>query len=174
MRFTKYSKWTGQSWDDISLEELMEALSDYLLRSGFEDQFRRHYRRWSEDWGYDEFDDLDPGDALGRLRRAIREALRDSGLLDEEQYRQLFDEDGNARDQRLDQLIDRLIQRLLQEGYLNAVGDREQLEAMLGQDGGEEGRARRARRNDQRRKGETGDYKKPNIKFEVTEKGVDF
>src|SRR5215510_11685391 len=59
MRYTKYSKWTGQSWDDISLEELMEALSDYLLRSGFEDQFRRHYRRWSQDWGYDEFDDLD-------------------------------------------------------------------------------------------------------------------
>ena len=40
MRFTKYSKWTGQSWDDISLEELMEALTDHLLRSGFEDQFR--------------------------------------------------------------------------------------------------------------------------------------
>ena len=57
MRFTRYSKWTGQSWDDISLEELMEALSDHLLRSGFEDQFRRHYQRWSQDWGYDDFDD---------------------------------------------------------------------------------------------------------------------
>ena len=44
MRFTKYSKWTGQSWDDISLEELMEALTDHLLRSGFEDQFRN---RWT-------------------------------------------------------------------------------------------------------------------------------
>src|SRR5262252_11241465 len=53
MRYTKYSKWTGRSWDDISLEELMEALTDHLLRSGFEDQFRRQYRRWSEDWGYD-------------------------------------------------------------------------------------------------------------------------
>src|SRR5262245_38136363 len=74
MRFTKYSKWTGQSWDDISLEELMEALSDYLLRSGFEDQFRRHYRRWSQDWGHEEFDDLDADDALERLRRAIRDA----------------------------------------------------------------------------------------------------
>src|SRR5262249_14377196 len=105
MRFTKYSKWTGRSWDDISLEELMEALSDYLLRSGFEDQFRRHYRRWSQDWGYDEFDDLDPDDALERLRRAIRGALRSFGLLDEDQYKHLFDEDGNARDRRLGEFI---------------------------------------------------------------------
>jgi Ca-activated chloride channel family protein len=170
MRFTRYSKWTGQSWDDISLEELMEALSDYLLRSGFEDQFRRHYQRWSKDWGYDDFDDLDPDDALERLRQAIRDALRDSGLLDEEQYNQLFDEDGNARDHRLEELIDRLIQRLLQEGYLNAVGDQEELEGLLGQDG----QARRARHNNQQRPGETGDYKKPNIKFEITEKGTDF
>ncbi|HKQ79964.1 MAG TPA: VWA domain-containing protein [Blastocatellia bacterium] len=170
MRFTKYSKWTGQSWDDISLEELMEALTDHLLRSGFEDQFRRHYRRWSQDWGYDDFDDLDADDALERLRRAIREALRNSGLLDEEQYNQLFDEDGNARDQRLEELIDRLIQRLLQEGYLNAVGDREELEAMLGEDG----QTRQARQQNQQQRGETGDYKKPNIKFEITDKGIDF
>src|SRR5262245_57031359 len=141
MRFTRYSKWTGQSWDDISLEELMEALSDHLLRSGCEDRVRRHYQRWSQDWGYDGGDDLDPDDALERLRRAIREALRNSGLLDEEQYKQLFDEEGNARDQRLEELIDRLIQRLLREGYLNSVGDREELESMLGEDG----QARRAR-----------------------------
>ena len=31
MRFTKYSKWTGQSWDDLSLEELMDALSGEIL-----------------------------------------------------------------------------------------------------------------------------------------------
>src|SRR5262249_45419285 len=135
MRYTRYSKWTGQSWDDISLEELMEALTDHLLRSGFEDQFRRHYQRWSRDWGSDEFDDLDADDALERLRRAIREALRNSGLLDEEQYNQLFDEEGNARDRRLEELVDRLIARLLRGGDLNAGGDREELEGVLGEDG---------------------------------------
>jgi Ca-activated chloride channel homolog len=172
MRFTKYSKWTGQSWDDISLDELMEALSDYLLRSGFEDQFRQHYRRWARDWDYDRFDDIDPDDALESLRRAIREALRNSGLLDEEQYNQLFDEEGNARDERLDELIDRLIRRLIEEGYLSIQGDPDQIDSMLGE--GEDGEAQRARYRQQQQGGRTENYKKPNIKFEITEKGIDF
>jgi Ca-activated chloride channel homolog len=178
MRFTRYSKWTGQSWDDISLEELMDSLSDHFLRSGYEDQFRLHYRRWSQDWEQDDFDDIDPDDALESLREAIRDALRNSGLLDEKQYNQLFDEKGNARDRRLEELIDRLIQRLLHEGYLNADGDREELESLLTPSGadGQASRARQVRQQGQgrQRPGETGAYKKPNIKFEVTEKGIDF
>jgi len=173
MRFTKYSKWTGQSWDDISLEELMEALTDHLLRSGFEDQFRNQYRRWQRGWPDDlhddDFDNLDPQDALEQLRQAIKRALRDSGLLDEEQYNQLFDEQGNARDHRLDELIDRLIQRLIQEGYLAAQGDQEAIDGLFG-----DGEAGRARQQQQTGKGETGEFKKPNIKFEVTDKGIDF
>ncbi len=170
MRITRYSKWTGIDWDDISLEELMEALSDYLLRSGFEDQFRQQYQRWARDWGRDEFDDVDPEDALESLRRAIRQALRESGLLDQEQIQQLFDENGDARDERLDELIDKLILRLIQEGYLNVQGDLEALEQMLGEDGA----ARRARKQQPQGQGQTGEYQKPNIKFEVTQKGVDF
>jgi Ca-activated chloride channel family protein len=172
MRFTKYSKWTWQDWDDISLEELMEALSEHLLQSGFQDQFRRGRRGWDwpNDLNDDEFSNADPEDALEQLRQAIREALRNSGLLDEEQYKQLFDPDGNARSSDLEKLIDRLIQRLLQEGYLNAVGDDEALQQMLGQDGESD----RAKLQNQQQKGETGEYKKPNIKFEVTQKGVDF
>jgi Ca-activated chloride channel family protein len=173
MRYTRYSKWTGQSWDDISLEELMEALSDYLLQSGFHDQFRRQYRRWSRQRDDDEFEGFDPEDALEGLRRAIREALRHSGLLDQEQYDQLFDENGEARDERLDELIDQLIQRLLQEGYLSAQGDADELEAMFG-DEGAEGEARRARARRQTAPGRTDDYRKVRVKFEVTEKGLDF
>lgn len=166
MRFTKYSKWTGQSWDDISLEELMEALSDHLLKSGFEDQFRNRRQRG---WDRDDFDDFDPEDALEQLRQAIKQALRDSGLLDQEQYEQLFDEDGNARDQRLDELINKLIQRLIQEGYLSLQGDQEAMDGLFGEDG----EAERAQRQ-QQGQGKTDEFKKPNIKFEVTDKGIDF
>src|SRR5262249_54051733 len=170
MRYTRYSKWTGQSWDDISLEELMEALADHLLRSGFEDQFRNQYRRWSRGWDDDDFNDFDPEDALEALRQAIKRALRESGLLDDEQYNQLFDENGNARDHRLDELIDRLIQRLIQEGYLAVQGDQEAIDGMFGEDG----EAKRARQQQQRGLGKTDNFKKPNIKFEVTDKGIDF
>jgi len=176
MRYTKYSKWTGQSWDDISLEELMDALSDYLLQSGFHDQFRRQYRRRSRGWDEDDFENFDPEDALEGLRRAIREALRSSGLLDQEQSDQLFDENGEARDERLDELIDRLIQRLLQEGYLRAQGDTDELESLFGEDGeeGEEGEARRARFRPRDGQGRTDEHKQVRVKFEVTEKGIDF
>lgn len=166
MRFTKYSKWTGDNWDDLSLEELMAALADHLLQSGFEDQFRN---RWQRGWDDNDFDDFDPEDALEQLRRAIKRALRDSGLLDEEQYKQLFDEDGNARDHRLDELIDRLIQRLMQEGYLAAQGDQEAIDGLFG-----EGDGQRAQQQPQTGQGQTGEFKKPNIKFEVTDKGIDF
>ncbi|MBS1790086.1 MAG: VWA domain-containing protein [Acidobacteria bacterium] len=170
MRFTKYSKWTGQSWDDISLEELMEALADHLLRSGFEDQFRNQYRRRQRGWDdEDDFDSPDPQDALEQLRQAIKQALRDSGLLDQEQYNQLFDEQGNARDHRLDELIDRLIQRLIQEGYLAVQGDQEAIDGLFGNGDGQ-----RARQQPQTGKGQTDEFKKPNIKFEVTDKGIDF
>lgn len=168
MRFTKYSKWTGNDWDDLNLQELMDALSEFLLQSGFQDQFRRRSNRW-QDWDDDEPEFRDPEDALQALRDAIREALKNSGLLDQEQYNQLFDEDGQARDERLEQLIDRLIQRLLQEGYLNAQGDQEALDGMFGDD-----EAKRAEWRNRQQQGETGNFKKPNIKFEVTQKGVDF
>jgi len=174
MRYTKYSKWTGQDWDDISLEDLMEALSEYLLQSGFQDQFRRQYRRWSRNWDDDDFEDIDPEDALEALRRAIREALRNSGLLDQGQYDQLFDEQGEARDERLDQLIDRLIERLLQEGYLSLQGEADDLESLFGEEEGEEGEARRARFRPQPGKGRTDEHRKVHVKFEVTEKGIDF
>src|SRR5262245_15069213 len=174
MRYTKYSKWTGESWDDINLEELMEALSNYLLESGFQRQFNRQVRRWSRDWSDapddGDYEEFNPEDALEQLRRAIRQALRNSGLLDEEQYNQLFDEDGHARDHRLDELIDRLIQRLIQEGYLNAVGDQDEIDALLKGDA----EARRARYRNLEQQGQTESYKKPNIKFEMTEKGIDF
>jgi Ca-activated chloride channel family protein len=174
MRYTKYSKWTGESWDDLSLEELMEALTEFLLQSGFEDQFRREFRRRRRGWDEDDFES--PEDALDALRRAIAEALRSSGLLDREQYDQLFDENGEARDHRLDQLIDRLIQRLLAEGYLSAQGDLPALEEVLEEteEEGAEGRSRRARFRPRTAEGRTEDYRQVRIKFEITAKGLDF
>ena len=136
----------------------MNALSEYLLRSGFEDQFRSR-RRGRPSVGDDE-DGPSVDEVLEELRRAIREALRSSGLLDEEQYNQLFDENGDARDERLEALIDDLIRRLLAEGYLRLEGDPDSLEGLLNRNENGEGHEE--------------DYSKVRIKFEVTEKGLDF
>ena len=171
MRSTKYSKWSFENWDDLSLEELMDALSDFLLESGFNEQMKRNMRRWR---GWDDDDDdfnqfKDPQDALQALRDAIREALKNSGLLDQEQYNQLFDAEGNARNEQLEKLIDKLIQRLIDEGYLKV---QEEGVTEMGDEG--EGENDRARFRNQQQKGEVEDYKNVRIKFEVTEKGIDF
>ena len=167
MRSTKYSKWSSENWDDLSLEELMNSLSDFLLESGFNEQMQRRMRRWQG--GDDDFNEFkQPEDALQALRDAIREALKNSGLLDQEQYNQLFDADGNARNEQLEKLIDRLIQRLMDEGYLKVQA--EGLE--MGDEG--DGETDRARFRNQPQQGETEDYKNVRIKFEVTEKGIDF
>ena len=167
MRSTKYSKWSAENWDDLSLEELMNSLSDFLLESGFYEQMQRRMRRWQG--GDDDFNEFkQPEDALQALRDAIREALKNSGLLDQEQYNQLFDADGNARNEQLEKLIDRLIQRLMDEGYLKVQA--EGLE--MGDEG--DGETDRARFRNQPQPGETEDYKNVRIKFEVTEKGIDF
>ncbi|MBS1810239.1 MAG: hypothetical protein JST84_18905 [Acidobacteria bacterium] len=173
MRFTKYSKWSAENWDDLSLEELMNSLSDFLLESGFNEQMNRNMRRWQrgwDDWEEDDFNDFkNPEDALQALRDAIREALKNSGLLDAEQYDQLFDEDGQARNDQLEKLIDRLIQRLIDEGYLQV-----QQEDGMDWDDGEDGESDRSRFRNQQQQGQTEDYKNVRIKFEVTAKGVDF
>ena len=35
MKYTKYSKYVGDLADEMSLEDLLNALSDYMLESGF-------------------------------------------------------------------------------------------------------------------------------------------
>ena len=124
MRQTKYSKWTGLNWDDINLEELMGELSEFLLQSGFEQQFKRSFNRNQTDSALEG----NIEDVLAQLRDAIREALLNSGLLDEEQQSQLFDEDGNILNEKLEHLINGLIARLLKEGYLDLQGIEAELE----------------------------------------------
>ena len=35
MKSITYRKFTGEDWDSISMEELLNKLSDFLLQSGF-------------------------------------------------------------------------------------------------------------------------------------------
>ena len=95
MPFTKYSKWTGVDLDSLSLEDLLERLADFLLQSGFEDQYSRY-------WGDEQERTLEA------LRDAIMRALME-GLLSDEELEALSDERGELNEEAITQLLDRLI-----------------------------------------------------------------
>jgi Ca-activated chloride channel homolog len=102
MKRIRYSKYVPDPAGDISLEDLLGALSDYLLQSGF------------QDYMYDEF--LDGEQSLDDLRRAIERALLESDAIDEQMRQQL---EQMQMEGKLDQLIDQLIERMQQEDYIS-------------------------------------------------------
>jgi Ca-activated chloride channel homolog len=102
MKRVHYTKYNGDLAQEIDLEGLLQALSDYLLNSGFYDP----------DTG---FQDLDQ--TLDDLREALRRVLETEDFLDDamrEQLQQL------AAEGKLDELIDRLIERMERENYISS------------------------------------------------------
>src|SRR5688572_26408650 len=147
MKFIRYSKFNGFDVFGVDLGGLMDALSSRLLDSGYNDDY----------WWTRERNEMD--DSLDALRQAILQALLDQEILSEHDVeKMLADNEGKFRGSLLEELINKLIERLVEEGYLNLKEiEREQ----RGQQNG----------NGQ---GEIGEPLSRNIKFEVTEKGLDF
>ena len=84
------------------MEDLVSALSDHLLQSGFRQQYQSFY------------DLNDVQQSLEDLRNAIAEALMNSDLLDEQMRQQV---EQMSADQ-MEDLIQQLIDRLQQEDYI--------------------------------------------------------
>jgi Ca-activated chloride channel family protein len=102
MRRIRYSKYVPDPAGEMSMEDLLSALSDYLLQSGFQN--------------YLSYYDLPEGEqTLEELRRAIEQALLEGNLLSDELREQLQQMETEGT---LDQLIEQLIQRLEQEDYI--------------------------------------------------------
>ncbi|MEP6643148.1 MAG: VWA domain-containing protein [Acidobacteriaceae bacterium] len=102
MKRIRYSKYVPDPAGEMSLEDLLGALSDFLLQSGFQDYY------------YDDFPDGEQ--TLDDLRRAIEDALLDNNLLNEEMQQQLQQMQGDGS---LEQLIEQLIERMQQENYIS-------------------------------------------------------
>jgi Ca-activated chloride channel family protein len=102
MKRIRYSKYVPDPASEMSMEDLLSALSDYLLRSGFQDSM------WYE---------LPEGEqTLDELKRAIEQALMNGEMFDEnlrEQIEQMMAEG------QLDELIEKLIERMQQEDYIS-------------------------------------------------------
>jgi Ca-activated chloride channel family protein len=102
MKRIRYSKYVPDPAGEMSLEDLLGALSDYLLQSGFQDSM------WYE---------MPEGEhTLEALRQAIEDALLNGEMFDEnlrEQIEQMM------ADGQLDELIEKLIERMQQEDYIS-------------------------------------------------------
>jgi Ca-activated chloride channel family protein len=102
MKRIRYTKYVPDPAGEMSMEDLLSTLSDYLLQSGFQNYM---------------FYDLPPGEqTLDDLRQAIEQALLDGNLLDEEMRQRLQQ---MQMDGTLDELIEQLIERMEQENYIS-------------------------------------------------------
>jgi Ca-activated chloride channel family protein len=101
MRRTTYTKYDPSLADELSLEDLMQQLSDYLLDSGFQNP-------------YSQFQELNGDFTLDNLREALRQAL-ESGDFDESMRERL---EQMAADGKIEELVDQLISRMEQQEYI--------------------------------------------------------
>jgi Ca-activated chloride channel family protein len=125
MKSVRYTKFTGDLASEMSMEDLLKALSDYLLDSGFQNPFA-------------EFQDLDQ--TMEDLREALRRALEQGDAFDESIQQKI---DQMAAEGKLDELIDRLINRLERENYISTPSPQQQ--GQVTQQAGQMGRATDAR-----------------------------
>ena len=103
MKFIKYKKYVPDPASEMSMEDLLSALSDYFLQSGFQDQYMF-------------YDMQDAEQTMEELRRAIEQALLEGDLIDDEMRERLQQ---MQMEGKLDELIDKLIQRLQQEDFIS-------------------------------------------------------
>jgi Ca-activated chloride channel family protein len=104
MRSVRYRKWTDEDFG-VEAEDLMKALSDFLLESGF----HREY------YGFREMDER----TLEDLKKAIRQALESGELFDPERAEQMRQQLENMSPDQMQQLVDRLTAKLEEEGYVS-------------------------------------------------------
>ncbi len=147
MKFIRYSKFRGFDVFGINLGDLMESLSDSLLDSGYDDDYYWTRERQPHDT------------SLDALRRALLQALLEQGLVSEHQIQEMLAaNEGKFKGSELEELLNQLIERLIDEGYLTL-------------------REEPAQRPTQPPGTGVPEVSEPlprNIRFEVTEKGLDF
>jgi Ca-activated chloride channel family protein len=148
MKLIRYSKFRGFDVSSIDLGGLMDALSNQMLDSGFHEDFWWTRQRNKAD------------DSLDALRQAILQALLDQEILNEHDVQQMLDDNGGMfKGSILEELINKLIERLVEEGYLNLKEVPHEQRREIQQGAGQ---------------GEISQPMPRNIKFEITEKGLDF
>ena len=148
MKFIRYSKFKGFDVSSVNLGDLMDALSDSILDSGFDDDYYWSRQRKEQDT------------SLDALRRALIQSLMEMGLLDERQIQEMLDDnEGKFKGSLLEEMLNQLIERLVEEGYLKLREEQPQQQRLDRRGAG---------------RGEISEPVPRDVHFEVTEKGLDF
>jgi len=143
MKFTRYSRFTGDDFG-LSAEDLLRALSDFLLQSGFERQYMRFFEMGPQ--------------TLDELKEAIREALENGSLFSDESLKQMMEKLQAMPPEQIEKLLDSLVERLAEEGYvsISEPGPEGQRQVTMNPEGG------------------AGQNRESRVRFELTDKGLDF
>jgi len=136
MRSVRYSRYTGEDFG-VDAEDLLQALSDFLLESGFNAE-------------YMPFNEMNEH-TLEDLKQAIERALQQGKLFDDSRLQEMMERLENLSPEQMDKLLDKLVQKMADEGYINL----QEQDQQPGQPGA--GRGRESK-----------------VKFEVTDKSLDF
>jgi Ca-activated chloride channel family protein len=145
MKYTRYSRYTGEAADEVNLDDLMGRLSDFLLQSGFESQAYGIY-------------EMDSERTMEQLREAILRALEEGDLLPPELMQQMLENPDLSQNEQLRDLVNRLIERLTEEGYISPQQPPQVTPPPAETPGGQIGR----------------DQPDGQARFEITDKAIDF
>ncbi|HEV3333862.1 MAG TPA: hypothetical protein VG096_22910 [Bryobacteraceae bacterium] len=137
MKWIRYSKYTGEDLG-IGAEDLLQALSDFLLESGFSTQYMP-FSEWNEH-------------TLEDLKKAIQQALEQGKLFNDENLQEMMERLQNMSPEQMDKLLENLIQKMVDEGQITIEEPHDQQASAPG----------------------VGSGKDSKVKFEVTDKSLDF
>jgi Ca-activated chloride channel family protein len=137
MKWINYSRYTGEDLG-ISAEDLLQALSDFLLESGFSTQ----YMPFSE-WNQHTLEDL---------KKAIQQALEQGQLFDRDSLNEMMERLQKMSPEQMDKLLENLVQKMVDEGQITFPEPSGQPASAPG----------------------AGDGPDSKVKFEVTDKSLDF
>ena len=103
----KYTKYTPSPLDGLSIEDLLDSLSDFLLQSGFQHGFH---------------DVTHPRD-MEALRRAIMQMLAEMGRIPPELLAEWLGNPKEGDAGEIDRMLDELIRKMVEQGWLQTTGE---------------------------------------------------
>src|SRR5579871_5470049 len=126
MKWIRYSKYTGEDLG-ISAEDLLQALSDFLLESGFNMQYMP-FSEWNQ------------------------QTLEQGKMFKDENLQEMMEQLQNMSPEQMDKLLENLIQKMVDEGQITIEEPRDAQAPAPG----------------------VGNRPEAKVKFEVTDKSLDF